>query len=165
MTSSSSSGRSRSKNGEGDMARFFDSKAKSKCWTNAEVASGRHPDGWRKDAAGNIVCKRFCNSQGCLCFEYDHNVPFSKGLVLINPFCPFHFSNKELDIIEMAVYGDVIRPGNQCRRRTVAEMLGKIKSKDSLAACGLFVKDGSNSSAFHHFKMRIGASENGRKHE
>ncbi|KAK8993951.1 hypothetical protein V6N11_008162 [Hibiscus sabdariffa] len=118
------------KNGEGDMARFFDSKAKSKCWTNAEVASGRHPDGWRKDAAGNIVCKRFCNSQGCLCFEYDHNVPFSK--------------DKELDIIEMAVYGDVIRPGNQCRRRTVAEMLGKIKSKDSLAACKYVIMLQSN---------------------
>ncbi|CAI9767279.1 unnamed protein product [Fraxinus pennsylvanica] len=32
--------------------------------------------------------------------------------------------DKVLDIIEMAVYGDVIRPGNHCRCRTVAGMLG-----------------------------------------
>jgi hypothetical protein len=38
----------------------------------------------------------------------------------------------------MAVYGDVIRPGNQCRcRRTVDEMLGKFKAKDNTNACKL----------------------------
>ncbi|KAJ0049519.1 hypothetical protein Pint_16169 [Pistacia integerrima] len=37
----------------------------------------------------------------------------------------------------MAVYGDVIRLGNQCRCKTVAEMLGKYKPKDHLAACKL----------------------------
>lgn len=37
----------------------------------------------------------------------------------------------------MAVYGDVVRPGNQCRCRTVAEMLGQFKSKDRMAACKL----------------------------
>ncbi|XWS60492.1 hypothetical protein CRYUN_Cryun07bG0040700 [Craigia yunnanensis] len=122
-SSSSSPRRSRSSNEEEERPRFFDSKAKSKCWANAEIVPGRHPERWRKDAAGNIVCKRFCNCQGCLCFEYDHIVPFSK--------------DKELDIIEMAVYGDVIRPGNQCRCRTVAEMLGQYKSKDNLVACKL----------------------------
>jgi len=40
-------------------------------------------------------------------------------------------------MIEMAVYGDVIRPGNQCRCRTVAEALGQHKSKDRKAACKL----------------------------
>ncbi|KAF5178977.1 Hnh endonuclease, partial [Thalictrum thalictroides] len=59
--------------------RFFDQKAKGLCWAKAEIISGRHPERWRKDAAGNVVCKRFCNCQGCLCFEYDHIVPFSKG--------------------------------------------------------------------------------------
>lgn len=34
----------------------------------------------------------------------------------------------------MAVYGDVIRPGKQCRCRTVAEMLGKYKPKDKNVA-------------------------------
>ncbi|MBA0576735.1 hypothetical protein Golob_023806, partial [Gossypium lobatum] len=51
--------------------------------------------------------------------------------------CEVQFTDKELDIIEMAVYGDVIRPGNQCRCRTIAEMLGQYKSKDNLAACKL----------------------------
>lgn len=39
----------------------------------------------------------------------------------------------------MAVYGDVIRPGNQCRCRTVDEMLGKFKAKakDNTDACKL----------------------------
>lgn len=52
-------------------------------------------------------------------------------------FMCYPLADKELDIIEMAVYGDVIRPGNQCRCRTVAEMLGEYKSKDRAAACKL----------------------------
>nr|GEZ23570.1 HNH endonuclease domain-containing protein [Tanacetum cinerariifolium] len=59
--------------------RFFDSMVKKLCWSKADTVPGRHPDRWRKDAAGNIVCKRFCNCQGCLCFEYDHILPYSKG--------------------------------------------------------------------------------------
>lgn len=47
------------------------------------------------------------------------------------------WSDKELDVIEMAVYGDVIRPGKQCRCKTVAEMLGQVKSKNQMAACDL----------------------------
>ncbi|KAL6541261.1 hypothetical protein OROHE_010969 [Orobanche hederae] len=144
--------------------RFFDIKAKIMCWANAETVPGRHPERWRKDAAGNIVCKRFCNCQGCLCFEYDHIIPYSKGgesvaencqilQTRVNRLksdkqevdgsqlkgysCDIKFTDKELDIIEMAVYGDVIRPGNQCRCRTVAEMLGKYKSKDQTAPCKL----------------------------
>lgn len=62
--------------------RFFDGKAKNKCWANADIVPGRHPERWRKDAAGNVVCKRFGNCSGCLCFEYDHIVPYSKGSIL-----------------------------------------------------------------------------------
>ncbi|KEH31971.1 uncharacterized protein [Medicago truncatula] len=51
--------------------------------------------------------------------------------------CDINFTDKELDIIEMAVYGDVIRPGNQCRCRTVDEVLGKFKAKDDTNACKL----------------------------
>uniref|UniRef100_A0A803P4V2 HNH domain-containing protein n=1 Tax=Cannabis sativa TaxID=3483 RepID=A0A803P4V2_CANSA len=80
MSSSSSPTRSRSASSNGDeRPRFFDKKAKNICWANAEIIPGRHPERWRKDAAGNVVCKRFCNCNGCLCFEYDHIVPFSKG--------------------------------------------------------------------------------------
>ncbi|PWZ13119.1 Succinate dehydrogenase [ubiquinone] flavoprotein subunit, mitochondrial [Zea mays] len=45
--------------------------------------------------------------------------------------------DKELDIIEMAVYGDVIRPGKQCRCRIVAEVLGQVKPTNRMAACEL----------------------------
>ncbi|KAK8657708.1 hypothetical protein V6N13_035934 [Hibiscus sabdariffa] len=154
MSSSSSPRRSRSNNGEEERPRFFDSKAKSKCWANAEVVPGRHPERWRKDAAGNIVCKRFCNCQGCLCFEYDHIVPFSKGgestaencQILQTRVNRYKSDKEDVDAarlkgysceVQFTVYGDVIRPGNRCRCRTVAEMLGKIKSKDSLTACKL----------------------------
>lgn len=47
------------------------------------------------------------------------------------------FTEKELDIIEMAVYGDVIRPGNQCRCRSIDELLGKYKPKDHTPVCTL----------------------------
>lgn len=33
-------------------------------------------------------------------------------------------ADKELDVIEMAVYGNVIRPGLQCKCKSVAETLG-----------------------------------------
>lgn len=48
-----------------------------------------------------------------------------------------NIADKELDIIEMAVYGDVLRPGKECRCKTVAELLGQSKSKDGKAACVL----------------------------
>uniref|UniRef100_A0A1J3GKE7 HNH domain-containing protein n=2 Tax=Noccaea caerulescens TaxID=107243 RepID=A0A1J3GKE7_NOCCA len=150
-------------NGE-ERPRFFDAKAKSKCWANADIVPGRHPERWRKDAAGNVVCKRFGNCSGCLCFEYDHIVPYSKGgestaencqilqtrvnrlksaqenvdaTTLKEYSCGLQFTDKELDVIEMAVYGDVLRPGKECRCKTVAELLGQSKSKDAKAACEL----------------------------
>ncbi|KAM7480060.1 hypothetical protein LguiA_028273 [Lonicera macranthoides] len=163
-----SSGSKNSDNKGEERPRLFDFKAKNICWANAQIVAGRHPERWRKDAAGNVVCKRFANCQGCLCFEYDHIIPFSKGgesvaencqilQTRVNRFkadkdhldpsqlqaysCDIKFTDKELDIIEMAVYGDVIRPGNECRCRTVAEMLGQYKSRDKykerMAACKL----------------------------
>ncbi|XP_022639346.1 uncharacterized protein LOC106766777 isoform X4 [Vigna radiata var. radiata] len=160
---SSSPPRSR---GDGEKRpRFFDSNAKAICWSKADIVPGRHPERWRKDAAGNIVCKRFYNCIGCLCYEYDHIIPFSKGgestadncqilqsrvnrlksdkydvdsNQLKDYSCEVNFTaDKELDIIEMAVYGDVVRPGNQCRCRTIAEKLGKFKPKDDKDACKL----------------------------
>ncbi|RRT55960.1 hypothetical protein B296_00027427 [Ensete ventricosum] len=174
---------------ERDRPRFFDAKAKALCWQKAEVVPGRHPERWRKDPAGNVVCKRFWNCYGCICYEYDHIIPFSKGdpdassavfeeisfferelgegRVCLLRQCgdttaencqilqtrvnrlksdkqlvdKADLEDKELDIIEMATYGDVIRPGNQCRCRTVAEMLGKVKLKNPLAACELPYKE------------------------
>ncbi|KAI4962656.1 hypothetical protein ZWY2020_028363, partial [Hordeum vulgare] len=29
------------------------------CWRKAAVLTGRHPERWRQDAAGNVVCRRF----------------------------------------------------------------------------------------------------------
>jgi len=77
--------------GEGDSKgdkrpRFFDTKTKNICWTKADTVPGRHPERWRKDAAGNIVCKRFFNCLGCLCYEYDHIIPYSKGSIFLSPF-------------------------------------------------------------------------------
>ncbi|KAE9601934.1 putative HNH nuclease [Lupinus albus] len=164
---SSSPPRSHGGGGDGSgekRPRFFDTNAKALCWAKADTVAGRHPERWRKDSAGNVVCKRFFNCLGCLCYEYDHILPFSKGgestadncQILqsrVNRFksdkvevdsdklkefsCDVNFTDKELDIIEMAVYGDVIRPGNQCRCRTIAEKLGKYKPKDKANACKL----------------------------
>ncbi|KAK3153521.1 hypothetical protein QOZ80_2BG0175890 [Eleusine coracana subsp. coracana] len=148
---------------EKDRPRSFDEKTRAACWRKAAVLAGRHPERWRQDAAGNVVCRRFWSCQGCLCYEYDHIVPFSKGESTVDNCqilqtrvnrsksdkawvaeaemrgfsCDIKFADKELDIIEMAVYGDVIRPGKQCRCRTVAEMLGQVKSKNNMAACEL----------------------------
>ena len=60
--------------------RIFDDKMRNQCWQKADVVPGRHPERWRKDVAGNIVCRRLTRCEGCLCYEYDHIRPFSKGL-------------------------------------------------------------------------------------
>jgi hypothetical protein len=64
--------------GEGARPRSFDVKTHAECWQKADVLPDRHPERWRKDSADNVVCKRFWNCQGCLCYEYDHIVPFLK---------------------------------------------------------------------------------------
>ncbi|MFS7908880.1 hypothetical protein Hanom_Chr01g00088241 [Helianthus anomalus] len=53
---------------------------KKLCLAKADTVVGWHPERWHKDAADNVVCKRFYNCQGCLCFEYDQIVPFSNSL-------------------------------------------------------------------------------------
>ncbi|XXG45397.1 hypothetical protein AAC387_Pa02g0488 [Persea americana] len=131
---------------EKERPRFFDAKAKALCWQKADVVPGRHPERWRKDAAGNIVCKRFWNCQGCLCYEYDHIIPFSKGGESTVENCQIlqtrvnrYKSNKEwLDRTELEGFScDVKFTGNQCRCRTVAEMLGQYKPKTQQAPCEL----------------------------
>lgn len=148
---------------KGDRPRFFDTKAKSICWDKAETVPGRHPDRWRQDAAGNILFKRFHNCQGCLCFQYDHIVPFSKGGlsvvencqilqtrvnrlksnkedIIANQLkgysCDVRFNDTQLDLIEISFYGDIIRPGNECRVRSIDESRGNHKS-ERMAACKL----------------------------
>jgi hypothetical protein len=71
---------------EKERPRSFDEKTRSACWRKAAVVMGRHPERWRQDAAGNVVCRRFWSCHGCLCYEYDHIVPFSKGAS--PPSCP-----------------------------------------------------------------------------
>ncbi|KAH6555247.1 hypothetical protein KP509_03G060500 [Ceratopteris richardii] len=131
--------------------RFFEKETARKCWEKADVVPGRHPERWRKDVAGNVVCRKFRGCEGCLCFQLDHIHPFTKGgetdvsncQVLqsrVNRYkgdkvhvddkelqqssCNLKFTDKELDVIEMAVYGDVIRPGLQCKCKSIKETLG-----------------------------------------
>lgn len=49
--------------------------------------------------------------------------------------CAINFTDDELDMIELSVYGDVLRQGKRCRSRTVDEMLGKYKSRNQIPAC------------------------------
>lgn len=62
---------------EKERPRSFDEKTRSACWRNAAVVMGRHPERWRQDAAGNVVCRCFWSCHGCLCYEYDHILKFS----------------------------------------------------------------------------------------
>lgn len=131
--------------------RLFSRKVKEECWRRAMVVPGRDPDRWRYDAAGNVVGYDLRSCVGCLCHDYDHIVPFSKGGLTVlencqvlqvranrlkgnqddDPealrkySCAHKFTKQELDFAEMAVYGNV-RDGNgkvQCRCRSVIEMM------------------------------------------
>ncbi|KAF1887357.1 hypothetical protein Lal_00040959 [Lupinus albus] len=141
---SSSPPRSHGGGGDGSgekRPRFFDTNAKALCWAKADTVAGRHPERWRKDSAGNVVCGE-STADNCQILQSRVN-RFKSDKVEVDSdklkefSCDVNFTDKELDIIEMAVYGDVIRPGNQCRCRTIAEKLGKYKPKDKANACKL----------------------------
>ena len=121
---------------------------------------GRDPERWRLDAVGNPVCYRLRGCEGCLCHEYDHIVPFSKGgrteiencqilQTRVNRYkgneennvrrltgyscarpytrkclfsCRSVVIEKELDLIEIALWGAVKRPGLECRVYSIYEL-------------------------------------------
>ncbi|KAA8542443.1 hypothetical protein F0562_023421 [Nyssa sinensis] len=59
--------------------RSFPYSVKQQCWDKAEKIKGRDPDRWRRDALGNIVYRKLVGCPGCLCHDYDHIIPYSKG--------------------------------------------------------------------------------------
>ncbi|PWZ58955.1 hypothetical protein Zm00014a_010392 [Zea mays] len=59
--------------------RSFSYAVKQQCWEKAERVPGRDPERWRRDALGNIVFRKLVGCPGCLCHDYDHIVPYSKG--------------------------------------------------------------------------------------
>ena len=134
--------------------RLFTRLMKQECWKRAPIVPGRDPDRWRLDAAGNPVAASLRGCLGCLCHEYDHIVPFSKGgrteidncqvlQTRVNRMkgndmddperqsmysCARQWSQGELDVMEMAMYGDVKRDGLQCRCKSKAEFDERFKS-------------------------------------
>ncbi|KAM3290005.1 putative protein isoform X1 [Capsicum chacoense] len=59
--------------------RSFPYSVKQQCWAKAEKVKGRDPDRWRRDPLGNIVFRKLVGCPGCLCHDYDHITPYSKG--------------------------------------------------------------------------------------
>lgn len=113
--------------------RIFTIEQKKECWNNAKVIEGRDPKRWRYDAVGNPVLNQLRGCFGPLCHEYDHINPFSKGGKTTIENCQIlqtranrfksnkspseqelkenslneHLSNREMDLIELVIYGDV----------------------------------------------------------
>ncbi|RZB56190.1 hypothetical protein D0Y65_045413 [Glycine soja] len=59
--------------------RSFPHSVKQKCWEKADKVKGRDPDRWRRDALGNTLFRKLVGCPGCLCHDYDHIIPYSKG--------------------------------------------------------------------------------------
>ncbi|XP_071731577.1 uncharacterized protein [Rutidosis leptorrhynchoides] len=59
--------------------RSFPYGVKQQCWEKAEKIKGRDPDRWRKDPLGNTIFRKLVGCPGCLCHDYDHIIPYSKG--------------------------------------------------------------------------------------
>ncbi|GAB2221082.1 hypothetical protein Droror1_Dr00012249 [Drosera rotundifolia] len=114
--------------------RSFPDYVKKQCWEKAEKVKGRDPSRWRRDPFGNIVFRKLVGCPGCLCHEYDHIVPYSKGgqstlencqvlqasvnrakgcrtdipkVDLINKSSYCRVSGRDLDLIELSAYGNV----------------------------------------------------------
>lgn len=135
-----------------DVNRIFTKHMKTACWNKAPPVPGRDPTRWRLDPSGNIVSALLRGCMGCLCHEYDHIQPFSKGgpttiencqilQTRVNRMkgnddddpemqrkysCAKRWTEQELDVIEMALYGDVSRPELQCRCKSVGEFESRL---------------------------------------
>lgn len=109
---------------------------KQQCWEKAEKIKGRDPDRWRRDYLGNTVFRKLVGCAGCLCHDYDHIVPYSKGgkstldncqvlqakanrskgnrmdiskadLIQRSSYC--RVSGRDMDLLELSAYGNVLR--------------------------------------------------------
>ncbi|KAJ4712942.1 HNH endonuclease [Melia azedarach] len=116
--------------------RSFPHSVKQQCWEKAEKVKGRDPDRWRRDALGNIVFRKLVGCPGCLCHDYDHILPYSKGgkstlencqvlqaavnrskgnrtelsradLIQKSSYC--RVSGRDMDLLEVSAYGNVRR--------------------------------------------------------
>ncbi|XP_049935254.1 uncharacterized protein LOC116258297 isoform X2 [Nymphaea colorata] len=59
--------------------RSFSHAVKQQCWEKAEKVRGRDPERWRRDPLGNLVFRKLVGCPGCVCYDFDHILPFSKG--------------------------------------------------------------------------------------
>lgn len=116
--------------------RSFPYNVKQQCWDKADKIKGRDPDRWRRDPLGNIVFRKLVGCPGCLCHDYDHIVPYSKGgkstlencqvlqatvnrskgnrtelskseLIQKSAYC--RVSGRDMDLLELSAYGNVRR--------------------------------------------------------
>ncbi|XP_057792219.1 uncharacterized protein LOC131009035 isoform X2 [Salvia miltiorrhiza] len=116
--------------------RSFPHSVKQQCWDKAEKIKGRHPDRWRRDPLGNTVFRKLVGCSGCLCHDYDHIIPYSKGgkstlencqvlqatvnrskgnrtemskseLIQKSAYC--RVSGRDMDLLELSAYGNVRR--------------------------------------------------------
>ncbi|GAB2299108.1 hypothetical protein Dimus_033180 [Dionaea muscipula] len=114
--------------------RSFPHSVKQQCWDKADTIKGRDPNRWRRDPLGNIVFRKLVGCPGCLCHDYDHIVPYSKGgksilencqvlqatvnrskgnrtdisradLIQRSSYC--RVSGRDMDLIELSAYGNV----------------------------------------------------------
>lgn len=116
--------------------RSFPHSVKQQCWEKAEKVKGRDPDRWRRDSLGNLVFRKLVGCPGCLCHDYDHILPYSKGgkstlencqvlqatvnrskgnkteisksdLIQKSAYC--RVSGRDMDLLELSAYGNVRR--------------------------------------------------------
>ncbi|XP_059641106.1 uncharacterized protein LOC132283197 isoform X2 [Cornus florida] len=116
--------------------RSFPYSVKQQCWDKAQKVKGRDPDRWRRDALGNTVFRKLVGCPGCLCHDYDHIIPYSKGgkstldncqvlqatvnrskgnrteisradLIQKSSYC--RVSGRDMDLLELSAYGNVRR--------------------------------------------------------
>ncbi|CAM8932215.1 unnamed protein product [Rhodiola kirilowii] len=114
--------------------RSFPHSVKQQCWEKADKIKGKDPERWRRDSLGNVVFRKLVGCAGCLCHDYDHIQPYSKGgqstldncqvlqarvnrskgnrtdhsraeLIQKSSYC--RVSGRDMDLLELSAYGNV----------------------------------------------------------
>lgn len=133
----------------------FDKHTQNETWSKLPVVRGRDPKRFRFDHFGNLLCRRHNCGNFVTSFNFDHIVPQIEGELSVTSNCqPIHyksgkldvcpvelkskcfsltFSSMDIDVIEIATYGNITKNGNVVCKLYTNEQVARFLADTSKA--------------------------------